>query len=144
IPSEADAETEDFLTPGEESSTQMFRACRMAIDYIGPAGSFAGRTASAARLLVGRAQTREIHGKDVLIGATAAAMGDRVASPFASASSATAPGVEVLANAITTILRSRFYLETPDWVAATLAALLAAVVIGALTLAQGKREFIKQ
>src|SRR5215813_8537512 len=44
IPIEAGAETEDFLTPGEESSTKMFRACRMAIDYIGPAGSFADRT----------------------------------------------------------------------------------------------------
>src|SRR5262249_49274207 len=101
IPSEADAEAEDFLTPGEESSTQMFRACRMAIDYIGPAGSFADRTVSVADLLDGRAEPEKFNGKYVLIGATAAAMGDRVASPFASASSATTPGVEVLANAIT-------------------------------------------
>ncbi|HEY7182527.1 MAG TPA: CHASE2 domain-containing protein [Blastocatellia bacterium] len=144
IPIEADAETEDFLTPGEESATQMFRACRMAIDYIGPAGSFADRTVSVADLIDGRAEPEKFNGKYVLIGATAAAMGDRVASPFASASGATTPGVEVLANAITTILRSRFYLETPDWVAATLAAMLAAIMIGALTLAQGKREFIKQ
>src|SRR5215831_9654888 len=144
IPIESGAETEDFLTPGEESSTKMFRACRMAIDYIGPAGSFADRTVSVADLIDGRAEPEKFNGKYVLIGATAAAMGDRLASPFASASGATTPGVEVLANAITTILRSRFYWETPDWVAALLAALLAAVVIGALTLAQGKREFIKQ
>ncbi|MBO0727257.1 MAG: CHASE2 domain-containing protein [Blastocatellia bacterium] len=144
IPIEAGAETEAFLTTEEESSPQMFRACRMAIDYIGPAGSFAGRTVSVADLIDGRADPERFNGKYVLIGATAAAMGDRVASPFASASGATMPGVEVLANAITTILRSRFYGETPDWVAALLAALLAAVVIGALTLAQGKREFIKQ
>ncbi|MBO0727491.1 MAG: CHASE2 domain-containing protein, partial [Blastocatellia bacterium] len=144
IPIEAEAATEDFLTPGGGSSAQMLRACRMAIDYIGPAGSFADRTVSFADLIDGRAEPEKFHGKYVLIGATAAAMGDRVASPFASASGATTPGVEVLANAITTILRSRFYLETPDWVAATLAAMLAASVIGALTLAHGKREFIKQ
>ena len=144
IPIESGAETEDFLTPGEESSTKMFRACRMAIDYIGPAGSFADRTVSVADLIDGRAEPEKFNGKYVLIGATAAAMGDRLASPFASASGATTPGVEVLANAITTILRSRFYWETPDWVAAALAATLAAIVILALTLAQGKREFIKQ
>src|SRR5882672_1393056 len=144
IPIEAEAETETFLTPEAESSPQMFRAGRMAIDYIGPAGSFADRTVSVADVIDGRAEPEKFNGKYVLIGVTAAAMGDRVASPFASGSGAMTPGVEVSANAITTILRSRFYRETPDWVAALLAALLAAVVIGALTLAQGKREFIKQ
>jgi PAS domain S-box-containing protein len=144
IPIEADAETEAFLTPEVESSPQMFRAERMAIDYIGPAGSFADRTVSVADLIDGRAEPEKFNGKYVLIGATAAAMGDRVASPFTSGSGAMTPGVEVSANAITTILRSRFYRETPDWVAAMLAAMLAAAVIGALTLAQGKHEFIKQ
>src|SRR5215470_19806708 len=90
-------------------------------------------------------------GRYVLIGATAAAMGDRVASPFASFASdrgarngALIPGVEVSANAITTILRSRFHRETPDWVAALIAALIAAGVTGALILAQGGRELIRQ
>src|SRR5262249_14846269 len=54
------------------------------------------------------------------------------------------PGVEVSANAITTILRSRFHRETPDWVAALIAALIAAGVTGALILAQGGRELIRQ
>jgi PAS domain S-box-containing protein len=75
---------------------------------------------------------------------TAAAMGDRVASPFADRNDELTPGVEVLANAITTIMRSRYYRETPDWVAALSAALIAAVVVGAVILAQGRREFIKQ
>jgi PAS domain S-box-containing protein len=141
IPIEVDAETEAFLTPEAERSPQMFRAGRMAIDYVGPAGSFADRTVSFADLIDGRAEPENFDGKYVLIGVTAAAMGDRVASPFAGAMT---PGVEVSANAITTILRSRFYRETPDWVAALLAAALAAVVIGAMPLAQGRREFIKQ
>jgi len=70
-----------------------------------------------------------------------------VASPFAAGGDrrgALTPGVEVSANAITTILRSRFYRETPDWVAALIAALIAAAVVVALILAQGRREFIKQ
>jgi signal transduction histidine kinase len=74
-------------------------------------------------------------------------MGDRVASSFAGGGArrgALTPGVEVSANAITTVLRSRFYRETPDWVAAMFAALVAAAVVGALILAQGRREFIKQ
>src|SRR6266542_1139268 len=77
----------------------------------------------------------------------AAATGDRVASPFAGGGArrgALTPGVEVSANAITTVLRSRFHRETPDWVAAMFAALAAAAVVGALIMAQGRREFIKQ
>jgi PAS domain S-box-containing protein len=144
IPVEENVEAEAFLTTEAESSPQMFRAGRMAIDYIGPAGSFAGRTVSVADVIDGRAEPEKFNGKYVLVGVTAAAMGDRVASPFATGNGAMTPGVEVSANAITTILRSRFYRETPDWVAALLAALLATVVIGALTLAQGERELIKQ
>jgi PAS domain S-box-containing protein len=144
IPIETDAETDDFLSPDAENSPQMFRASRMAIDYIGPPGSFADRTVSIADVIDGRVAPEKFTGKYVLVGATAPAMGDRVASPFASGNGAMTPGVEVSANAITTILRSRFYQETPDWAAALLAASLATLVIGALTLAQGERELIKQ
>jgi PAS domain S-box-containing protein len=144
IPIEADLETEAFSTPEAKSPPQRFPASHMAIDYIGPAGSFAGQSVSIADVIDGRARPEKFNGKYLLIGVTAAAMGDRVASPFADRSGALTPGVEVSANAITTILRSRFYQETPDWVAAMCAALLAAVVVGALILAQGKRELIKQ
>src|SRR5262252_3824 len=147
IPVEADAEADDYTSRGTESSPQTFRASRMAIDYIGPAGSFADRMVSIADVIEGRAEPGKLNGKYVLIGATAAAMGDRVASPFAGGGArrgALTPGVEVSANAITTVLRSRFYRETPDWVAAIFAALVAAAVVVALILAQGRREFIKQ
>ena len=126
----------------------------MTIDYIGPAGSFADKTMSIADVIDGQAAPEKLSAcrdRYVLIGATAAAMGDRVASPFASFASkrgdrngSLISGVEVSANAITTILRSRFYRETPDWVAALIAALIAAVVIGSLILAQGGRELIRQ
>jgi len=147
IPVEADSDADAYATRGADSSPQTFRASRMAIDYIGPAGSFAGRTVSIADVIEGRVEPEKLNGKYVLIGATAAAMGDRVASPFgggADRRGALTPGVEISANAITSILRSRFYRETPDWVAVLFAALVAAAVVGALTLAQGRREFIKQ
>jgi PAS domain S-box-containing protein len=144
IPIEAYEETEAFSTSEAESSLQKFRASRIAIDYIGPPGSFADRTMSIADVIDGRAGPEKLTGKYVLIGVTAAAMGDRVASPFADRNDELTPGVEVLANAITTIMRSRYYRETPDWVAALWAALIAAVVVGAVILAQGRREFIKQ
>ncbi len=84
---------------------------RMTIDYIGPAGSFDPVTYSLADVLQGACPGR-FRGKYVLIGATAATLGDRIASPFVHQTDAHAdqhgvlmPGVEVLANAMNTILR---------------------------------------
>ena len=108
--------------PGVESSTQTLRAARMAIDYIGPAGSY--RTYSFADVVGGRIPPVQFRGKYVLVGATAASLGDRLASPFVHQADTRGnqhgslmPGVEVLANTLNTILRSRFYSETPDWLA---------------------------
>ena len=78
-------------------------------------------------------------------------MGDRVASPFVHQADvrgdqhgALMPGVEVLANALNTILRSRFYAPTPDWLAFLFAALAAAAILGLLAVAQGRHEMFKQ
>jgi hypothetical protein len=54
------------------------------------------------------------------------------------------PGVEVLANALNTILRSRFYSVTPDWLAFLLADLVAAATLALLAVAQGGQETIQQ
>lgn len=127
------------------------RADRMVIDYIGPTGSFASRTYSFADVLDGKVAAERFRGKYILIGATAATLGDHVASPFVHREGADGnqhgtlmPGVEVLANAVNTILRERFYRETPDWLAALFAALVAAAVIFALTITQGRFETLKQ
>ncbi len=94
---------------------------RMTIDYIGPAGSFGPVTYSLADVVAGRVPAEKFRGKFVLIGATAASLGDRVASPFVRYTDARAdqhgalmPGVEVLANAIHVILGSRYYAEPSD------------------------------
>ncbi|HZT31781.1 MAG TPA: CHASE2 domain-containing protein [Bryobacteraceae bacterium] len=123
------------------------RAGRMAIDYIGPAGSFAPHTYGIADLLDGRAPAAALRGRYVLVGATASSLGDRVASPFlhtedwrGSQHGTLMPGVEVLANAINTILQARFYTETPDWLAFLIAMLVAAATLGLLAVSQGRYE----
>ena len=134
-----------------EGAARHLRANRMAIDFVGPAGSFAPVTYSLAELLDGRVPAGALRGKYVLLGATAASLGDRVASPFVHATDirgnqhgALMPGVEVLANALNTILRSRFYAATPDWLALLFAALAAAATLGLLAVAQGRHESLKQ
>lgn len=151
IPVESAAATL-LISPREPGAdAQTLRANRMTIDFLGPAGSFAERTVSIADLMESRVEPEKLRGKFVLIGATAAAMGDRLASPFARYASqdgnphgSLMSGVEILANAVTTILHSRFYRPTPDWIAALFAAIIAAAVIGVLAMAQGSFEPLRQ
>lgn len=133
------------------SGAQVMRAFRVSVDYIGPTGSFDARTYSLADVVDGKAPASRFAGRYVLIGATAASLGDRLASPFVHQPDARGdqhgtlmPGVEVLANAVNTILRSRFRHETPDGLAFLLAAIVAAGTLEALRLAQGRRESLKQ
>jgi signal transduction histidine kinase len=123
----------------------------MTIDYIGPAAAFDPVTYSVADVLSGTVPGASFRGKYVLIGATAASQGDRVASPFVHSSDSQAnqhgslmPGVEVLANALNTILRGRFYSDTGDFSAFLWAALIAAITLAALERAQGKPEIARQ
>lgn len=141
----------NFTTQEANGRIVNLRADRMVIDYIGPTGSFAPHTYSFADVLDGKVRPERLRGKYVLVGATAATLGDHVASPFVHSEGADRnqhgtlmPGVEVLANAVNTILRERFYEETPDWLAALFAALVAAAVILALTVTQGRFETLKQ
>ncbi|MDT5059780.1 MAG: hypothetical protein QOH63_239 [Acidobacteriota bacterium] len=151
IPTATETFTVNLKTYDAHSRVDTLRADRMLIDYTGPPGSFSHQTFSFADVLDGRVSPQSFHGKYVLIGATAATLGDHVASPFVHAEGGTGeqhgelmPGVEVLANAMNTILRARFYHEVPDWLAALLAALVAAAVLGSLAIAQGRFESAKQ
>jgi hypothetical protein len=54
------------------------------------------------------------------------------------------PGVEILANTLHTILRARFYRETPEWMIPLCAMGAASVTILLLTFAGGRFELIKQ
>ncbi len=145
IPIEADSRAMIAASSNTESQPETIRADRMPLDYVGPTGSFGPHTISFAEVLDGRVAPEMLRGRYVIIGATAASLGDRLASPFARQESADGdqhallmPGVEVLANSLNTILRARFSSETPDWIAALCAALAAALVLGVLALAQGR------
>lgn len=139
---------------GQDSGTrpaQILRAGRMAIDYIGPTGSFAPNTFSVVDVLEGRVRAAYLRGRYVLIGATAASVGERFPSPFVHQSDVQAnqhgtlmPGVEVLANALNTILRSRFYSRTPDWLVFLWAALAAGLTILLLAASEGRYGMAKQ
>jgi len=137
--------------PNSQGPAGILRDGRMSIDYIGPAGSFAAQTFSLSDVVAGRIPAEKFRGKYVLIGATAASLGDHVASPFVRYTDERAdqhgtlmPGVEILANAVNTILRSRFYSETPDLAAFLMAGLIAALTLVLLDGAQGGNELLKQ
>jgi len=133
---------------------ERLRPARLHLDYVGPAGPggpFAGQTHSFCDLLEGKIEQHKLRDKYVLIGATAAALGDRLATPFAYTendldlrSDELTPGVEILANSLHTILRERFYREVPDWLMIALTALAAMSVYLLLTVLQGRREGVKQ
>jgi len=133
------------------ASTRVLHGGRVTIDYIGPAGSFGPVTYSLSDVVAGRVPAEKLRGKFVLIGATAASLGDRVASPFVRYTDARAdqhgalmPGVEVLANAIHVILSSRYYTESSDLAAFLWGATVALLTLLLLEWAQGGREFLKQ
>src|SRR5882762_4915569 len=151
IPVEPDSPAPHFASRDQNSPVDTLRSDRMAIDYVGPPGSFSHQTFSFTDVLDGKVSPQSFRGKYVLIGATAATLGDHVATPFVHAEGTAGqqhgelmPGVEVLANSINTILRSRFYRELPDWLVILLAALIATAVLGSLGLAQGRFESGKQ
>jgi signal transduction histidine kinase/CHASE2 domain-containing sensor protein len=141
-----------IVNPRDASAqTKTVSADRMTIDYIGPTGSFAPRTYSFAEIMDGRVSAEVLRGSYVLIGATAATLGEQIATPFVhdegadrNQHGALMPGVEVLANSINTILRARFYRETPDWLAALCAALVAAATLALLAVAHGRFEIARQ
>lgn len=138
-------------TEGAAHAPVLLHGGRMNIDFVGPAGSFGPQTYSLADVVQGSVRADRFRGKYVLIGATAASMGDRIASPFVHETDPRAdqhgslmPGVEVLANEMNTILRGRFYADLSGWALFFWAAVIAAITVGLLEAAQGRHEMAKQ
>jgi PAS domain S-box-containing protein len=126
------------------------RAARMTIDYAGPSGAFAAREFSIGELLDGKIPPGALRGKYVLAGATAASLGERFASPFThytdaqgNQHGASIPGVEVLANALNTIIEGRFYTEMPEAVSFLFSALAAWLVLALLSISPGRRGLLR-
>ena len=139
------------IEAGRPRSTQRLLASWIPIEYVGPTGSFASYTFSFGDVLDGKVPASAFQGKYIIVGATAAALGDRFTSPFVHLEGPDGqqygefvPGAEVLANSLNTLLRGRSYSETPDWLAAACAALVALLTLAGLSIAQGKQESLKQ
>jgi adenylate cyclase len=78
------------------------------IRYYGPAGSF--RRYSAAKVLRGGIDAESLRGQVVVVGVTAAGLGDTFATPFDRVS----PGVEIFATAISNLLNGDALARTPS------------------------------
>ena len=78
------------------------------IRYYGPAGSF--RRYSAAKLLRGDLDAEALRDQIVVVGMTAAGLGDTFATPF----DRVAPGVEIFATAISNLLSGDTLARTPS------------------------------
>ena len=78
------------------------------IRYYGPAGSF--RRYSAAKLLRGDLDAESLRGQVVVVGMTAAGLGDTFATPF----DRVAPGAEIFATAISNLLTGDTLARTPS------------------------------
>jgi signal transduction histidine kinase/CHASE2 domain-containing sensor protein len=141
---------DSHLIESKGARPERLRAARLLIDYIGPPGSFAAQTVSFSEVIDGSVDPQKLRNKYLLIGATAATLGENVASPFIQSvnngrlRSDLMPGVEVLANQVNTILRGRFYREVPDWIAFLCSLLAGAGVILFAALAQGSYEIARQ
>jgi adenylate cyclase len=84
---------------------------RFLVNYSGPAGNYP--TYSAANVVDGLVDASAFRGKIVLIGATSITLHDVYPTPFSAAEPT--PGVEIVANAIGTLLQGSPLLESPLW-----------------------------
>jgi adenylate cyclase len=103
---------------------------RLVVNYAGPAGTYP--TYSASDVHDGIALERDpdaFRGKIVLIGATSITLQDIYPTPYSA--SVPTPGVEIVANAIDTIINGKYIAIAPPWMEllVTLAAAAAAFVI---------------
>lgn len=115
----------------------IIRPNEMLINFAGPAGTF--QSFSIADLIEGKLPPATFAGKTVLIGATAASMGDTRVVPFmhygdvgARQGGQEMPGVEIHANIINTIRNGLPFFPLPEWIA--FAAALVVMLLSALTV----------
>ena len=112
------------------------RQNEMMVNFAGPTGSFA--SVSIADVIEGKTAPEMFAGKIVLIGATAASMGDSRVVPFMNFATERReggqemPGVEIHANIINTIRGQLALKNLPDWMMFAVA--LAVILLSAMTI----------
>lgn len=124
----------------------IIRQNEMMINFAGPTGSF--NSFSIADVIDGKIPPQAFTGKIVLIGATAASMGDSRVVPFMNFATEKReggqemPGVEIHANIINTI-RGRLALRSlPDWLAFATALLMIMVLAMTVRWLDGWRQLL--
>ena len=118
--------------PGEPlvSSTQDWhREHRIRIPFIAPHTHFS--SVSYVSVLHGEVPSELLRDRLILVGSTASGMGDRFVTPLSSTVGTTA-GVEIQANVLNGLLQGRSVVDLPGWLAATMATLLVALLLGLL------------
>ena len=108
------------------------------INYAGPDGTFP--RVSFAKLLDDPATATALGGKIVLLGVTAQGTGDRLFTPYFSASGM--PGIEIHANILHTLLSQNFLAPVGDAVVALVMLLIAALTLLALARTHGAAQWV--
>ena len=104
------------------------RADEVLVPFAGPAGTYP--RVSYADVLDGRVATAELRGKYILVGATAAGLGARFATPTTLTSRLPLTGAELHANLLDALLAGRAITEAPTpWALAAMLPWLAAGVV---------------
>ena len=116
--------------PPSRAGNELVAAHAEAIAYPGPPGQY--RTMSFVDVLRGETPSAFLEGRLILVGATAAGLGDRYATP-AAPHGELSPGVEIQAALLQTLLEGGGPRPMPDgWVAALSLAPLLALALGFL------------
>lgn len=95
-----------------QAAAEVRTAGRALIDFAGPSGSYP--RLSFADLLAGRAPAELLRGRIILVGATAAGLGDRFSTPV-STTKETMAGVELLANYADNLLHGDTIRAAAPW-----------------------------
>ena len=108
---------------------------QMPVNFSGPGGTFTTYSASSVELGDVLSQNPDaFRDKIVLIGATTVTLQDLYPTPFSATTPM--PGVEVVANAVNTIIQNEYIREMPPW--ATLLITIAAAAIAAAISRSGR------
>lgn len=150
FPMQTDTRTIE-IGSGRERSIKRLPGGWIFIEYIGPPGTFSPTTLSVTDVVDGKVPPSTFRNKYVVVGATAAGLGEGFNSPFVHSLGSSREqhgerisGAEVLANALNTLLQERAYSDTPDLIAALVGMLVAILTIASLSIAQGKYELFSE
>lgn len=141
----------DEATASAIPGVSIIRQNEMLVNFAGPTGSF--RSVSLADVIEGKTSPELFANKIVLIGATAASMGDSRVVPFMNYASEQPgigrreggqemPGVEIHANIINTIRNQLALRSLPDWLGFAVSLMVILLCAWTIRLFDGWRQLL--